>query len=307
MSINFKPIHTTTEKLSTIPVVDGQFILVKDMPAIFADMQNDRFKVADTKDYEVIDIDSGNIVGDLMKGCDYNKTYGFYIQKQGQGYTQYRTNLVDFAKISKLTVKGSVNNSGGSITNRGYIYITDDENAIFDSATWKLLKESTTTSHTSFTYELDTSNYSGNKYIYFVIQHGDERDSYTSYLYISSINCVYSLNILEGLVKYIPGNGISFIPNEDASVTIENTGAQIEIINDYWYINGVNTDVKAIGTDGKSPTIEIDPDTKMWIINGTSTGIVAESESITKSEYQDMINLLDSINSKIEQVLDTGV
>ena len=63
------------------------------------------------------------------------------------------------------------------------------------------------------------------------------------------------------------------------SVTIENTGATIEIIDNYWYINGVNTGVKALGedgVDGVTPIIEIDPDTKVWIINGASTGVIAE-------------------------------
>ena len=89
-------------------------------------------------------------------------------------------------------------------------------------------------------------------------------------------------------MKYTPGYGIAFEINEDGSVSINNTGVDVEIIDNYWYINHENTGIKALGEDGidgKTPTIEIDPDTKMWIINGVSTGIVAEAESITQSEY----------------------
>ena len=114
------------------------------------------------------------------------------------------------------------------------------------------------------------------------------------------------------MVRYAPGNGIAFIPNEDSSVTIENTGATIEIIDNYWYINGVNTEAKALGTDGTdgidgiTPIIEIDPDTKIWMINGASTGVVAEP-CITKEQYVNIINLLDSINTQIEEALNQGV
>ena len=46
-------------------------------------------------------------------------------------------------------------------------------------------------------------------------QDGGESNSYTSFLYFSSMNYIYSLNLPEGMVKYAPGNGITFIPNED--------------------------------------------------------------------------------------------
>ena len=309
--INFKPIHTTLEKLSTIPISNGQFILVKDDPSIFADIQNDRFKVADTTDYKIVDINSGNLVGDFMKGCTYDKTYGFYIQKSGgaNSYTQYKTHIINFTYISKLIIQGTIRNDGAGITNIGYIYITDDENASFNSSTWTEIARSKSNAHTPFSYELDTSDYLGKKYIYFAIYHGGESNSYTSFLYFSSMNYIYSLNLPEGMVKYAPGNGITFIPNEDLSVTIENTGATIEIIDNYWYINGVNTEVKALGTDGKdgiTPVIEIDPDTKVWMINGASTGVIAEP-CITKEQYVNMINLLDSINTQIEEALNQGV
>ena len=160
----FKPIYTTTEKLSTIELVDGQIIIVQDEPAIYVDMQQQRTKV------------------------------------------------------------GNVGSGGGT--------------------------QATT---------------------------------------------------------YKPGVGIAFVTNEDETVTINNTGVTVEIIDNYWYINHENTGIKAIGEDGITPTVEIDPDTKMWIINGASTGVVAEADSISQSDYQAMIELLDSINTKIEQALNEGV
>lgn len=159
----FKPIYTTTEKLSTIELVDGQIIIVQDEPAIYVDMHNERIKV-------------GNV---------------------GGGSTQ-------------TTI-------------------------------------------------------------------------------------------------YKPGVGIDFVTNVDETVTINNTGMAAEIKDNYWYVNGENTGVKAVGEDGITPTVEIDPDTKMWIINGATTGIIAEADSISQSDYQAMIELLDSINTKIEQALNEGV
>ena len=113
----------------------------------------------------------------------------------------------------------------------------------------------------------------------------------------------------EGGVQYKPGTGIQFITNSDGTITINNTGTNvnIEIIDDYWYIDGENTGVKAAGEDGITPTIYIDEETKMWVINDVSTGVVAQADSITQSEYQAMIDLLDSINSKIETALNEGV
>lgn len=161
----FKPIYTTTEKLSTIELVDGQIIIVQNEPAIYVDMQQQRTKV-------------GNVGG-------------------GGGSTQATT--------------------------------------------------------------------------------------------------------------YKPGVGIDFVTNEDETVTINNTGMTAEIIDNYWYVNGENTGVKAVGEDGATPTVEIDPNTKMWIINGTSTSVIAEADTISQSDYKAMIDLLDSINTKIEQALNRGV
>ncbi len=47
----------------------------------------------------------------------------------------------------------------------------------------------------------------------------------------------------------------------------------------FWdFIDGVDTDIVARGIDGETPTIEIDPFDKTWIIDGVDTGTKAEGE-----------------------------
>lgn len=57
-------------------------------------------------------------------------------------------------------------------------------------------------------------------------------------------------------------------------------GKTPEIINGYWYINGVNTGKKAIGTDGKDGTNGKTPYIQdgYWYIDGVNTGVKAVGE-----------------------------
>lgn len=309
----FKPIQTTMNKLSQINIIDGQFIIAQDEPAIYADMSGERIKIGDTKDSQSINVPSGdqiNLLNLIANGANYSTSEGIWIKHDYQGSTICRTDLIDFTNISKIYIKGSTKNNGAGIVNVAYVYITPDIQSGLDSSIWTEIGRSNSNTKTPFEFELDVTNIKGENYLYFAILH-ESSGAYTSYLYLNSISWVYSIQGQSGGgVEYIPGNGIAFEINEDGTVSINNTGVEVEIIDNYWYINHENTGVKALGEDGKdgvTPTIEIDPDTKIWMINGVSTGIVAEAESITQSEYQDMINLLDSINTKIEQVLNTGV
>ena len=65
-------------------------------------------------------------------------------------------------------------------------------------------------------------------------------------------------------------------------------GDKVEITinsaNKHWVIDGVDTNIVAEGKDGKTPTVEIDSATKRWKINGVDTNIVAEG---TKGEKGD--------------------
>lgn len=84
-------------------------------------------------------------------------------------------------------------------------------------------------------------------------------------------------------------NGTDGQDGEDGLDGKDGVTPTIEIINGYWYINGTNTGVKAVGQDGRdgqdgqngadgkngvTPTIEIGPD-GCWYINGKSTGLKA--------------------------------
>ena len=309
----FKPIQTSMNRLSQIDIIDGQFIIAQDEPAIYADISGERIKIGDTKDSQSINVPSGdqiNLLNLIANGASYSTSEGIWIRQYNQGSSICRTDLIDFTNISKIYIKGSTKNSGGGAINVAYFYITPDIQSGLDSSIWTEIGRSNSNTKTPFEFELDVTGIKGENYLYFAILN-ESKVGYYSYLYLNSISWVYSIQGQSGGgVEYIPGNGIAFEINEDGTVSINNTGVEVEIIDNYWYINHENTGVKALGEDGKdgvTPTIEIDPDTKMWIINGVSTGIVAEAESITQSEYQDMINLLDSINTKIEQVLDTGV
>ena len=61
----------------------------------------------------------------------------------------------------------------------------------------------------------------------------------------------------------------------------DKVGIVINSANKHWLIDGVDTGVVAEGKDGRTPTVEIDSTTKRWKINGVDTNIVAEG---TKGE-----------------------
>ena len=64
----------------------------------------------------------------------------------------------------------------------------------------------------------------------------------------------------------------------------DKVGIVINSANKHWLIDGVDTGVVAEGKDGRTPTVEIDSATKRWKINGVDTNIVAEG---TKGEKGD--------------------
>ena len=64
----------------------------------------------------------------------------------------------------------------------------------------------------------------------------------------------------------------------------DKVGIVINSANKHWLIDGVDTGVVAEGKDGRTPTVEIDNTTKRWKINGVDTNIVAEG---TKGEKGD--------------------
>ena len=64
----------------------------------------------------------------------------------------------------------------------------------------------------------------------------------------------------------------------------DKVGIVINSANKHWLIDGVDTGVVAEGKDGRAPTVEIDSTTKRWKINGVDTNIVAEG---TKGEKGD--------------------
>ena len=65
-------------------------------------------------------------------------------------------------------------------------------------------------------------------------------------------------------------------------------GDKVEITinsaNKHWVIDSVDTNIVAEGKDGKTPTVEIDNATKRWKINGVDTNIVAEGTKGDKGD-----------------------
>lgn len=134
--------------------------------------------------------------------------------------------------------------------------------------------------------------------------------------------------LLGNSTNYKAGDGISLTENSDGSISINNTGVNVEIKNKEWYINGKATGVIAEGTDGATPEIdettkkwkingvltdtvaegitpliEIDNTTKEWIINDKATGVVAEGDTITQDQFKSLIDLLTEINTGITTAL----
>ena len=102
-----------------------------------------------------------------------------------------------------------------------------------------------------------------------------------------------------GITPTIGANGNWFLGTVDTGKP--SRGATPQIINKYWHIDGVNTNIKAEGVDGNSPVVTIDQDTKMWKIDGVSTGVKAEGAdgvtptlAINSSNKHWIINGVDS-------------
>ena len=130
------------------------------------------------------------------------------------------------------------------------------------------------------------------------------------YLDNSANNRIQMSNVGEeiDIPTYMPGDGIQFEYDEqNNTITINNLGVTVEIKNNTWWINGEDTGVTAIGQDGQdgqTPTISIDSTTSEWVINGiVQEGIYAQADSITQSEYESLVNLLDQINLGITTAL----
>ena len=232
----FKPIQTTMNKLSQINIIDGQFIIAQDEPAIYADMSGERIKIGDTKDSQSINVPSGdqiNLLNLIANGANYSTSEGIWIKHDYQGSTICRTDLIDFTNISKIYIKGSTKNNGAGIVNVAYIYITPDIQSGLDSSIWTEIGRSNSNTKTPFEFELDVTDIKGENYLYFAILH-ESGGAYTSYLYLNSISWVYSIQGQSGGgVEYTPGYGIAFEINEDGSVSINNTGVDVEIIDNY--------------------------------------------------------------------------
>ena len=86
-----------------------------------------------------------------------------------------------------------------------------------------------------------------------------------------------------------PVNNNWIIDGVDTNVNaVGPKGDKVEITinsaNKHWMIDGVDTNIVAEGKDGRTPTVEIDNATKRWKINGVDTNIVAEG---TKGEKGD--------------------
>ena len=84
-------------------------------------------------------------------------------------------------------------------------------------------------------------------------------------------------------------NGHWMIDGVDTEVSAigpkgDKVSVTIDPANKHWMIDGEDTNVVAEGKDGKTPEIKIDPVTKRWIIDGIDTNIVSEGVKGEKGE-----------------------
>ena len=84
-------------------------------------------------------------------------------------------------------------------------------------------------------------------------------------------------------------NGHWMIDGVDTEVSAigpkgDKVSVTIDHITKHWVIDGEDTNVVAEGKDGKTPEIKIDPVTKRWIIDGIDTNIVSEGVKGDKGE-----------------------
>ena len=84
-------------------------------------------------------------------------------------------------------------------------------------------------------------------------------------------------------------NGHWMIDGVDTEVSaIGPKGDKVSVTIDpstkHWMIDGVDTEVVAEGRDGRTPEVKIDPVTKRWIIDGIDTNVVSEGVKGEKGE-----------------------
>ena len=84
-------------------------------------------------------------------------------------------------------------------------------------------------------------------------------------------------------------NGHWMIDGVDTEVSAigpkgDKVSVTIDPITKHWVIDGEDTNVVAEGKDGKTPEIKIDPVTKRWIIDGIDTNIISEGVKGDKGE-----------------------
>ena len=85
-----------------------------------------------------------------------------------------------------------------------------------------------------------------------------------------------------------------------ASLKAEAPTIEIDAQTKHWIVNGTDTGIKAEGVDAQAPTVTIDPTTKHWIINGTDTNVKAEGVDGEDGDPGETGNGIENIDVKYE-------
>ena len=106
------------------------------------------------------------------------------------GYNLTHSYAIDFTHINKIIVKGATRSNTKLLTATAYCKITDEIlSELYDD--WIVINQSVGTTLSEFSYEIDCTDITGETYIYLSILQVTESSSFTSYLYLDSIEFIY--------------------------------------------------------------------------------------------------------------------
>lgn len=149
------------------------------------------------------DLSYGNIALGFIANALYisgnNGQCGYYLSnlnndrlcifRNFSSYNLTHSYAIDFTNIKKIIIHGSTKSNYATLTATAYYKIASETTTTMDDD-WTVLNQSKGADLSDFSMEIDCSSITGENYIHLGVMHGTETNSYTSYLYIDSVEFI---------------------------------------------------------------------------------------------------------------------
>ena len=116
------------------------------------------------------------------------------ITKNFSSYSIIYSCSMDFTNIKKIIVNGAITSNLSGLTASAYCKVSPNIETALNTDEWIVLSTTVPASAyelLDFSTEIDCVSITGENYINLAILHGTESSSYTSYLYLDSIEFIY--------------------------------------------------------------------------------------------------------------------